>query len=179
MKSVVDTSLEEHAHVRPDAYVRPDAARCAVVSVSMPVLMRRTRKRHRIWIAVAAVVFQLALGSVYSWSVFARALREPGSTFAFDATRATLPFSVAVGMVFVGTWCGGRLQERHGEAAVEPAAADASLASVLNVPVGTLLQHLEQVDVDTSGRRVLYSLEWHVPSVIQLRVYRRGPGIGE
>ena len=66
---------------------------------------------------------------------------------------------------------------RHGEAAVEPAAADAELAAMLAVPEGTLLQHLEQVDVDASGRRVLYSLEWHVPSVIELRVYRRGPGI--
>jgi DNA-binding GntR family transcriptional regulator len=65
---------------------------------------------------------------------------------------------------------------RHGEAAVKPAAADAELAAVLDVPQGTLLQHLEQVDVDASGRRVLYSLEWHVPSVIELRVYRRGPG---
>ena len=68
---------------------------------------------------------------------------------------------------------------RHGEAAVEPAAADADLAAMLAVPEGTLLQHLEQVDVDASGRRVLYSLEWHVPSVIELRVYRRGPGIAE
>jgi DNA-binding GntR family transcriptional regulator len=66
---------------------------------------------------------------------------------------------------------------RHGEAAVEPAAADEDLAAVLAVPVGTLLQHLEQVDVDASDRRVLYSLEWHVPSVIELRVYRRGPGV--
>ena len=68
---------------------------------------------------------------------------------------------------------------RHGEAAVEPAAADGELAAMLAVPEGTLLQHLEQVDVDASGRRVLYSLEWHVPSVIELRVYRRGPGIAE
>jgi DNA-binding GntR family transcriptional regulator len=68
---------------------------------------------------------------------------------------------------------------RHGEAAVKPAAADAELAAVLAVPEGTLLQHLEQVDVDASGRRVLYSLEWHVPSVIELRVYRRGPGTAD
>ena len=68
---------------------------------------------------------------------------------------------------------------RHGEAAVEPAAADAELAAVLAVPVGTLLQHLEQVDVDASGRRVLYSLEWHNPSVMELRVYRRGPGTAD
>jgi DNA-binding GntR family transcriptional regulator len=64
----------------------------------------------------------------------------------------------------------------HGEAIVAPASADAELATVLDVAVGTLLQHLEQVDVDGAGRRVMYSLEWHVPSVIELRVYRRGPG---
>jgi hypothetical protein len=54
---------------------------------------------------------------------------------------------------------------------------DPELAGVLDVPEGTLLQHIEQVDVDASGRGVLYSLEWHVPSVIELRVYRRGPGM--
>jgi GntR family transcriptional regulator len=68
---------------------------------------------------------------------------------------------------------------RHGEAAVRPAAADRELAAVLDVPQGTLLQHLEQVDIDAAGRRVLYSLEWHVPSVIELRVYRRGPGTAD
>ncbi len=68
---------------------------------------------------------------------------------------------------------------RHGEAVVAPASADAELASVLEVPSGTLLQHLEQVDVDGAGRRVLFSLEWHVPDVIELRVYRRGPGTTE
>lgn len=68
---------------------------------------------------------------------------------------------------------------RHGEAVVAPASADAELAAVLGVAEGTLLQHLEQVDVDGAGRRVLYSLEWHVPSVIELRVYRRGPGTAE
>ncbi len=68
---------------------------------------------------------------------------------------------------------------RHGEAIVAPASADADLAAVLDVAVGTLLQHLEQVDVDGAGRRVMLSLEWHVPSVIELRVYRRGPGATE
>ena len=65
---------------------------------------------------------------------------------------------------------------RHGEAVVAPASADAGLAEVLGVAPGTLLQHLQQVDVDGDGRRVLFSLEWHVPDVIELRVYRRGPG---
>jgi len=67
----------------------------------------------------------------------------------------------------------------HGEAVVAPASADADLAAVLEVSPGTLLQHLQQVDVDPTGRHVLYSLEWHVPNVIELRVYRRGPGTAE
>lgn len=65
---------------------------------------------------------------------------------------------------------------RHGEAVLAPATADAELASVLEVAPGTLLQHLQQVDVDAAGRHVMFSMEWHVPSVIELRVYRRGPG---
>ena len=68
---------------------------------------------------------------------------------------------------------------RHGEAVVAPASADDELAAILEVEPGTLLQHLQQVDVDGTGRRVLFSLEWHVPDVIELRVYRRGPGLAE
>lgn len=68
---------------------------------------------------------------------------------------------------------------RHAEAIVAPASADADLAAVLEVAPGTLLQHLQQVDVDNGGRRVLYSLEWHNPDVMELRVYRRGPGTAE
>jgi DNA-binding GntR family transcriptional regulator len=64
----------------------------------------------------------------------------------------------------------------HGEAIVAPAMADAELAGLLAVPEGTLLQHLTQIDYDASDRAVMFSLEWHVPSVFELRVYRRGPG---
>lgn len=64
----------------------------------------------------------------------------------------------------------------HGEAVLVPSAADADIAAALHVAPGTLLQGIEQVDVSASGRRVLFSLEWHVPSVIELRVFRRGPG---
>lgn len=64
----------------------------------------------------------------------------------------------------------------HGEAVVAPAVADDELAPLLEVPRGTLLQHLEQIDYDMADRPVMYSLEWHVPSVFEVRVYRRGPG---
>jgi DNA-binding GntR family transcriptional regulator len=64
----------------------------------------------------------------------------------------------------------------HGEAVVAPAVADDELATLLRVPRGTLLQHLTQIDYDIADRPVMFSLEWHVPSVFELRVYRRGPG---
>jgi DNA-binding GntR family transcriptional regulator len=64
----------------------------------------------------------------------------------------------------------------HGEAIVSPTVADAELAQLLDVDKGTLLQHLRQVDYDTSDRPVMFSLEWHVPSVFEVSVYRRGPG---
>jgi GntR family transcriptional regulator len=64
----------------------------------------------------------------------------------------------------------------HGEAVVAPAVADAELARLLDVDEGALLQHLKQIDYDTTDRPVMFSLEWHVPAVFELRVYRRGPG---
>lgn len=68
---------------------------------------------------------------------------------------------------------------RHGEAVIAPASATPELAAILEVMPGTLLQYLQQVDIDAAGRRVMLSMEWHVPSVVELRVYRRGPGTTE
>lgn len=68
----------------------------------------------------------------------------------------------------------------HGEAIVAPALADTEIARALQVAHGTPVQHLRQIDFDASGRPLMLSLEWHVPAVIELRVYRRGPGpLGE
>jgi DNA-binding GntR family transcriptional regulator len=64
----------------------------------------------------------------------------------------------------------------HGEAILAPALADRDLARILDVAAGTPVQYLKQIDYDGSGRPVMLSLEWHVPAVIELRVYRRGPG---
>jgi DNA-binding GntR family transcriptional regulator len=64
----------------------------------------------------------------------------------------------------------------HGEAVLAPATADREMSRHLAVPAGSLLQYMKQVDYDVEGRPVLLSHEWHVPSVIELHVYRRGPG---
>jgi DNA-binding GntR family transcriptional regulator len=64
----------------------------------------------------------------------------------------------------------------HGTAVLLPVAADETLAGVLELEAGTLLQKVEQVDVDLQGRPIMLSHEWHVPSAIELRCFRRGPG---
>lgn len=63
----------------------------------------------------------------------------------------------------------------HGEARLAPAVADEHLAELLEIPEGTPLQHLEQVDFGADGQPLLLSAEWHVPDEIELTVYRRGP----
>jgi DNA-binding GntR family transcriptional regulator len=64
----------------------------------------------------------------------------------------------------------------HGESVLAPAIADKELARHLAVAPGALLQSIKQVDYDADGRPMMLSLEWHVPSVMELHVYRRGPG---
>ena len=64
----------------------------------------------------------------------------------------------------------------HARTIITPVLATSEIVNILDVPTGTPLQHLKQVDYNTAGRPVMRSLEWHVPSVIELRVYRRGPG---
>ena len=64
----------------------------------------------------------------------------------------------------------------HARTIITPVVATPEIAGILEVGVGEPLQHLRQTDVDGAGSPVMRSLEWHVPSVIELRVYRRGPG---
>ena len=64
-------------------------------------------------------------------------------------------------------------------ASLRPVVADKRLARMLDVPVGSPLLHIEQVDFDGAGRPVMLSAEWHVPDVFELCVSRRrdAPGL--
>lgn len=64
----------------------------------------------------------------------------------------------------------------HGEATLRPESVDDRLAEVLQCEPGTLVQRLDQIDFGMAGERLMYSQEWHVPPLIELRVFRRGPG---
>ncbi len=60
-----------------------------------------------------AILVQLAIGSVYAWSVFAKAMQAKDA-FGWTKEQAAVPFSVAIGMIFVGSYIGGRLQDARG-----------------------------------------------------------------
>ncbi len=48
---------------------------------------------------------------MYAWSLFGRALQNP-EAMGLTAVQASIPFEVAIGMIFVGASIGGRLQDR-------------------------------------------------------------------
>src|SRR5436309_13745601 len=62
-------------------------------------------------IVVAAVLVQLALGAVYAWSVFNKPLQ---GQFGWSKSEAVLPFEAAIGTIFIGSFIGGRIQDRVG-----------------------------------------------------------------
>ena len=66
--------------------------------------MNPTRGR---WLLTgAAVLLQLALGAVYAWSVFSKAMQRDDTSFHLSKPEAALPFSIAIFMIFVGTYIG-------------------------------------------------------------------------
>jgi MFS transporter, OFA family, oxalate/formate antiporter len=64
-------------------------------------------------ILVAAILAQLSIGSVYAWSVVAKALQSE-EAFGWSKAKAAVPFSVVIGMIFVGSYVGGLIQDRKG-----------------------------------------------------------------
>src|SRR3954452_17514819 len=86
----------------------------------------------RWWIALAAVLVQLALGAVYAWSGFNKPLQ---GQFGWSKSEVVLPFEVAIGCIFIGTFVGGRIQDRRGPRPV-------ALAGVVLYSVGIMLASL-------------------------------------
>ena len=66
------------------------------------------------WLLVgAALLLQFSIGAVYAWSVFSSALQSEDA-WGLSKVQATIPFEVTIGMIFVGTYIGGRIQDRRG-----------------------------------------------------------------
>ena len=64
----------------------------------------------------------------------------------------------------------------HGVADLTPRNADGDLARRLDVPRGTLLLTIDQVDRTVDGVAVLVSREHHVADAFTFSLLRRGPG---
>jgi OFA family oxalate/formate antiporter-like MFS transporter len=66
------------------------------------------------WLLVgAALLLQFSIGAVYAWSVFGKALRD-AEDFQLSRVEASLPFTVTIAMIFVGSYIGGRIQDKKG-----------------------------------------------------------------
>ncbi|NYG57218.1 OFA family oxalate/formate antiporter-like MFS transporter [Nocardioides daedukensis] len=66
------------------------------------------------WLLVAAaLLLQFSIGAVYAWSVFGGSL-ENAEAWNLSKVKASMPFTVTIGMIFIGSYLGGRLQDRHG-----------------------------------------------------------------
>lgn len=101
-----------------------------------------TRSTPNRWLIVAgAVLVQLAIGAVYAWSTFSRAILAEPSAFSLSTVQATLPFTVAIGMIFVGTFLGGRIQDQRGPRLV-------ALIGVAIYSVGIILSSFARDDSD-------------------------------
>ena len=69
-------------------------------------------------IVIAALLLQFSIGAVYAWSVFSSALKaqEGVAVHGMNLTNpeASLPFTVTIGMIFIGSYLGGRIQDKVG-----------------------------------------------------------------
>jgi GntR family transcriptional regulator len=59
------------------------------------------------------------------------------------------------------------------DAVLIPISAGRHLSRQLGVKVGTALQQIIEVDYTKSGQAIVFSTEWHVPGIFELRVHRR------
>lgn len=62
-------------------------------------------------IVIAGVIMQLALGSVYAWSIYTKSLIKANG---WSVTQATLPFTIAIAFIGIGAIIGGMWQDRVG-----------------------------------------------------------------
>ena len=68
-------------------------------------------------LVAAALLLQFSIGAVYAWSIFSKAFVNNFKAkhgFELSKTDAAIPFEVTIGMIFIGTYIGGRIQDRRG-----------------------------------------------------------------
>jgi MFS transporter, OFA family, oxalate/formate antiporter len=94
------------------------------------------------WLLVAAaLLLQFSIGAVYAWSVFAKALKE-APDFKLTTVEASLPFTVTIGMIFIGSYLGGRIQDRRGP---RPVAIVGGVIYAVGVVLASFAQNGDQL----------------------------------
>ncbi|MDQ6648798.1 MAG: OFA family MFS transporter [Actinomycetota bacterium] len=88
-------------------------------------------------LVAAALLLQFSIGAVYAYSIFSKALKLKTNGFHLTATQAALPFEVTIGVIFIGTYIGGRIQDRKGPKFV-------ALAGGVIYAIGTILASFSQ-----------------------------------
>jgi OFA family oxalate/formate antiporter-like MFS transporter len=83
------------------------------MTADTPATEQANPTRGRWGLVAAALLLQFSIGAVYAWSVFSKAL-QAAEPFKLNKVEATLPFEVTIGMIFIGTYIGGRIQDRRG-----------------------------------------------------------------
>ncbi len=71
--------------------------------------MNNILSKNRWYIVIGAILIQLALGAIYSWSVFTKLLTDQSGDYRFTATEAAWIFSTglatfAIVMIMAGKW---------------------------------------------------------------------------
>ena len=97
--------------------------------------------RGRWWLVAAALLLQFSIGAVYAWSVFSRALTA-AEPFRLSQVEASLPFVVTIGMIFIGAYIGGRLQDRAGP---RPVALVGGIIYAAGVILASFAQNRDQL----------------------------------
>ena len=73
--------------------------------------MTQERSQNRYLFLAAAIVMQLCLGNLYSWSIFRNPLME---SHGWTIAEATFPFTLSIAFFAIGMIAAGRWQDRAG-----------------------------------------------------------------
>ena len=107
--------------------------------------------RGRWLLVAAALLLQFSIGAVYAWSVFSKALQS-AEPFHLTKLEASLPFEVTIGMIFIGTYVGGRLQDRRGP---RPVAIAGGVIYAIGVIVASFAHDRSQLTLLVAGYGVI------------------------
>jgi MFS transporter, OFA family, oxalate/formate antiporter len=105
-------------------------------------------------LVAAALLLQFSIGAVYAWSVFSKALQEEDA-FGLTKVQASLPFTVTIAMIFIGTYLGGRWQDKAGP---RPVALTGGVIYAVGILLASVVSSADQLWLLILGYGVISGL---------------------